>query len=126
MLGGSKSTRVAPVETSSASNQVLDPIHRFTEDHHGCWRMAGREVSYNRGRGNNSPPERACRLFFLGNQKRIGFSTLALRCIGLSVTPLVSRFTTPKEPIFFQAWASLIGWAGNGLPKGGFLAPRLL
>lgn len=44
-----KSTRVLPVETFRASNQVLDAIHRYTDMTVECWRMAGRDVGYNRG-----------------------------------------------------------------------------
>src|SRR6266705_592273 len=41
MPGRSKSTRAAPVETSSALNQVLDAIHRFTEMRHGLLENGG-------------------------------------------------------------------------------------
>ena len=41
MLRRSKSTRVAPVETSGASEQVLDAIHRFTEMRHGVLENGG-------------------------------------------------------------------------------------
>jgi len=62
MLRRSKSTRVAPVETSSASNQVLDAIHRFTEMRHGVLENGGAHMSATiAARGNNSRRERACR-----------------------------------------------------------------
>ena len=41
MPGRSKSTRAAPVETSLASKQVLDAIHRFTEMRHGLLENGG-------------------------------------------------------------------------------------
>jgi hypothetical protein len=41
MPGGSKSTRAAPVETSSASNQLLDALHRFREMRHGVLENGG-------------------------------------------------------------------------------------
>ncbi len=37
----SKSTRVVPVETFPASNQVLDAIHQFTEMHPGMLEDGG-------------------------------------------------------------------------------------